>query len=58
MKNSKKFQKIEKNGKKWQKSENLKLPMKFIEKQKTRVTRLLVVDLTECTFRPKKKPNF
>jgi hypothetical protein len=36
MKNSKNLTKIDKNGKN---RKNLKLPMKFIEKQKTRVTR-------------------
>jgi hypothetical protein len=51
MKNSKNLTKMAKNGKNWK---NLKLPMKFIEKQKTRVTRLHTLLFSECTFRPKK----
>jgi hypothetical protein len=58
MKNSKNFQKLTKNGKNGKNRKNLKLPMKFIEKQKTRVTRLRIDCFMECTFRPKKKPNF
>jgi hypothetical protein len=54
MKNSKNLKKIVKNGKIWKYQ---KLPMKFIEKKKKGVTRLLVRMFTECTFRPKKRPQ-
>jgi hypothetical protein len=49
---------MEKNDKNAENRKNLKLPMKFIENEKKGVTRLRMLFIRECTFRPKKRLDF